>query len=151
MPYTLPVSKTSSCPLHPVLVHYPIAFWEGALLTDLMFLLTEKDFWLQFSHVLLQAGCVMGSFAVLIGFIDFFRIRQDDPGMRAAAWHLGLCLGSWLLFCLNMLVRISDLLPEKKIVFGLSLTIVGLLLLIPGNIFGRRLVYVHGIGRGPSS
>lgn len=132
--------------IHPALVHYPIAFWWASFLMDFVFLFTQDEGWLRFSNIILQAGCIMGSFSVLVGFVEFFRIPQDSPAQKTAVIHIIFSIMGWILFCLNMLVRIAGIFTTNKLILGMVFSAIGLALIAVCNRSGRKLVYTHGIG-----
>ena len=75
-------------PIHPMLVPFPIAFFVGALVTDLVFWQTGVALWSAASFWLLSAGHVMAALAAVVGLIDVLsepRIRM----LQDAWWHAG--------------------------------------------------------------
>jgi uncharacterized membrane protein len=73
-------------PIHPMLVPFPIAFFVGAFVTDLVFWRTGVAFWSAASFWLLSAGLVMAALAAVVGLIDVL----SDPRIRMLAWwHVG--------------------------------------------------------------
>ena len=76
-------------PIHPMLVPFPIAFFVGAFVTDLVFWRTAWPFWSAASFWLLSGGLVMAALAAVVGLIDVLsepRIRMFRMlgGMLAA-------------------------------------------------------------------
>ncbi len=75
-------------PLHVMLVPFPIAFYFGTFLADLVYGGTDNPFWSEMAFWLLAAGFTMSLLASLMGFIDFL----GEPAIRAlrVAWlHFG--------------------------------------------------------------
>jgi len=54
-------------PVHPVLAHFPIAFWLGASGADLIARRTGNVAWWTVSHHAIVAGLIMGTLALLGG------------------------------------------------------------------------------------
>src|SRR3954469_823944 len=94
-------------PIHPMLVPFPIAFFTGALVTDVVYARTANLTWQYFSIWLITAGLVMGGFAALAGLIDYIgdrRIRAKRP----ATVHMLLNVTAWLAALLNAFVHSRD-------------------------------------------
>src|ERR1051325_7113273 len=75
-------------PIHPMLVPFPIAFFVGTFVTDLVIWRTGVAFWSAASFWLLSAGLVMAALAAVIGLIDVLgepRIQK----LQDAWWHAG--------------------------------------------------------------
>lgn len=68
--------------LHPVLVHFPVAFLILAALTSLIWLLNGKPFWRQTTALLLLAG-VLGGFAAYYTGDDVAEAFKDKPAVKA--------------------------------------------------------------------
>lgn len=72
-------------PIHPMLIPFPIAFFVGTLVTDIVFSIGHDPFFARMAFYLLAAGLVMAALAALAGLTDFLgdrRIRE-----KKAAWH----------------------------------------------------------------
>jgi uncharacterized membrane protein len=80
-------ARVAMHPLHPMLVPFPIAFFTGALFTDVAYWKTAEMMWADFSAWLLFAGLVMGVLAALAGFIDFLSNRLIR-GLSSAWLHM---------------------------------------------------------------
>jgi uncharacterized membrane protein len=61
-----------------MLVPFPIAFFVGAFVTDLLFWRTGVAFWSAASFWLLSAGLVMAALAAVVGLIDVL----SEPRIR---------------------------------------------------------------------
>jgi uncharacterized membrane protein len=131
-------------PIHPMIVPFPIAFFVGAFVTDLVYWHAPDAMWETFSIWLITAGLVMSGFAALAGLIDFAgnrRIRALKP-----AWpHV---LGNVLAIALsvvNAFVHSRDgytaVVPTGLILSGLVVVI----LLFTGWM-GWEMVYRHRVG-----
>jgi uncharacterized membrane protein len=113
-------------PIHPMLVPFPIAFFVGAFVTDLIYWRVPDAMWETFSIWLIAAGLVMAGFAALAGLIDFVgnkAIRALKP-----AWPhvLGNVL-ALLLALINAFVHSRDgytaVVPTGLILSGLVVVI----------------------------
>lgn len=77
-------------PIHPMLVYFPVAFFVGAFVTDLISLRSATpDWWSLASYYLIGAGLVMSVLTALAGAIDFLgsaRIRAlSEAWLHAGA------------------------------------------------------------------
>ena len=94
-------------PIHPMPVSIPIAFFVGALLTDITYYATTEMMWAEFSSWLLAGGIIAGVLAAIAGLIHFLSNRLIRT--QAPAWpHL---IGNFLVLALaffNNLVHTRD-------------------------------------------
>ena len=131
-------------PIHPMVIPFPIAAFVGALATDIAFARTGNAFWAEASQWLLGVGVVMALVAAIGGFTDFFgdaRIRALRPAWRHMIGNLVLVV----LELINLFTRMHN--PEDAVVpLGVSLSFVGVLLLLFNGWQGWELVYRHRVG-----
>ncbi|MFB2607880.1 DUF2231 domain-containing protein, partial [Rhizobium phaseoli] len=71
-------------PIHPMLIPFPVAFFVGTLVTDIVHSQSDNPFWPAASNWMLGAGLVMAALAALAGLTDFL----GDDRIRALrdAW-----------------------------------------------------------------
>jgi uncharacterized membrane protein len=84
------VESTASIGGHPIqaiLIPSPIAFFGGALASDLAYWWTIDVFWARVSLWLVGAGASPAPFAAIFGLIDFLTLRRVR-GYSAAWIHL---------------------------------------------------------------
>lgn len=131
-------------PIHPMVVVFPIAFLSGALLTDILFILSNEPFWAQASYWLLLAGIVGGVVAAGFGAADFFmndRIRS----IRAAWIHAISNSITMALAIINLLLRHNN--PVEGVMpWGVLLSAFIVALLVVSGWYGGELVYRHKVG-----
>jgi uncharacterized membrane protein len=131
-------------PIHPMLIVFPIASFVGALATDVIYLISEDDFWADASYWLLVAGVVTGLLAAVFGAVDFLtstRIRN----LRAAWIHAAFNMGVMVLAIINILLRVDDT-AEGIQPWGILISaVIGVMLLISGW-YGGEMVYRHKVG-----
>ena len=130
-------------PIHPMLIPFPIAFFIGAFIADLLYLKTGGDFWASAAFWLLAAGLVMAALAALAGFTDFL----GDSRIRALsdAWlHMLGNVAVVLIEAVNLFVRLDD--PSAPPSIGLYLSGAAFLLLGFTGWKGGDLVYRHRVG-----
>ncbi|SBV37302.1 conserved membrane hypothetical protein [uncultured Stenotrophomonas sp.] len=135
-------------PLHPALVHFPVACWSLAVVADFAGLWFGEIAW-RWSGGLLAAGCVLALAAMLAGMAELPRV-PEGAAMGDAWRHMGAMLLAFSLFVVRLLLRLDHLqpLPPDRVSFLLDAG--GFLALAVGGWFGGRLVYGHGVGTGRS-
>lgn len=132
-------------PLHPALVHFPIACWTLAVAADFASLRFGAAAW-SWSGGLLAVGCGMAVLAMLAGMMELARV-PEGLALRDAWWHMGVMLVALLLFTTRLLLRLDHLQPLAPDTVSLLLDVGGFLALAVGGWLGGKLVYGHGIGR----
>lgn len=132
-------------PLHPALVHFPVACWSLAVVADFASLWLGEAAW-QWSGGLLAVGCTMALAAMLAGLLELPRV-PEGPAMRDTYLHMSVMLVAFGLFTTRLLLRLDHLQPLAPNTVSLLLDAGGFLALAVGGWLGGRLVYGHGIGR----
>ena len=131
-------------PLHPILVCFPIAFFIGALIFDILALLNGQNF-NQTAVYMVIAGLIGGLAAAVPGFIDFiFTVPPNSTGKKRAAKHGLINLSVILVFSTSLFFRLQMQSPPKSLIVGLE--IAGVVLLIFAGWMGGTLVYRNQIG-----
>jgi len=99
-------------PLHIVLAAFPIAYFIGAFVTDIVYANTAEMMWANFSVWMITAGLIMGFIAAAVGLIDVFLVRRGGSARRdrwaGSGWH---SVGNALVLILslfNVLVHSRD-------------------------------------------
>ncbi|HET7832596.1 MAG TPA: DUF2231 domain-containing protein [Gallionella sp.] len=133
-------------PLHPALVHFPVACWSLTTFGDLAGLVFHDQRVWVVSGVLLVLGLVTALAAMSAGLIELRKIEEGSAAMRVANWHMSLIVIVWALYGLALFMRLNgaNLMPPNGISIGLS--VLGFLLLGAAGWLGGSLVYEHGIG-----
>lgn len=132
-------------PLHPMAIPFPIASFVGAMAADIAFINTGNPFWAEASQWLLGIGIVTALVAAVGGFIDFFgdaRIRALPPAWRHMIGNLALVV----LESFNFLVRMGSDPADAVAPLGVSLSGLGVLLLLFNGWQGWEMVYRHRVG-----
>ena len=132
-------------PLHPTLVHFPVACWSLAVAADYISLLFDTTTW-RWTDGLIGVGCVMALVAMLAGLVEIIRIPEDGDAMRDAIIHAGTMIAALLLFGTRFMQGPYGLQPVPPNVLSFILDTVGFIILFVGGWYGARLVYGHGIG-----
>ncbi len=131
-------------PLHPLLVHFPIAFWVLATLCDGCTVLGYEQA-RPFAGIFLALGLICALPAMLAGFIDLAKL--EDAATRDGNRHMILMGLAWTVYLFALLARLDDkvLMPVPP-VHSVALSLLGLSLVVLGGWYGGQLVYHHGAG-----
>lgn len=131
-------------PLHPVIVHFPIALLLSASAADLTWLagLTAD---VHIGAVLMAAGLAMGLVAMAAGLLDFTAL--EDSVVPHAVRHMTVMGIAWLGYAIALYLR-RDILSGGGELGSISVAVslVSALLLALGGWLGGRLVYTFGAG-----
>lgn len=130
-------------PVHPMLVHFPVAALLGVVLVDAAFLILGDPFWARAGVWLAGVGTVGGWCATVPGMIDLFMV----PRIRrlVTAWcHALLAVMMLSLASLNWVMRIPDHgIGMQPWAFYLSLLTA--VVISGASWLGGQLVYHHGV------
>lgn len=131
-------------PIHPMVIHFPVAALIGLMATDIAYLLSEDYFWARASLWLAGIGALGGWISGSIGLIDLIAV----PRIRRliTAWcHAILAVMLLSLASLNWLFRIDD---ATALIWpwGLYLSLLTGLLIAVTSTLGGKLVYERAVG-----
>lgn len=130
-------------PLHPMLIHFPVAALIGLVCTDIAVWLTGDPFWVRAGLWLAGIGAGGGWVASSMGLIDLLavpRIRE-----KITAWcHALLAVMLLSAATLNWLLRLHE--AENAELAGPALSLLTALLIGLTAWLGGRLVYEHAVG-----
>src|SRR4029450_4982205 len=140
-------------PLHPMLVHFPIALYPTSLVFDVLsHLADDGNPFVRGAFTLIVVALVVSVLAVAAGFADFLPIDDRSaargcdggPARRIARARRSAPLVTAGLFLANAVLRGRDLDVTATPVGPIILSLVGLLTLTLGAALGGELVYRHG-------
>jgi len=135
-------------PIHPMLVPFPIAFFVGALISDIISHWGDPIFWPRMSVVLIGLGIVGALLAAVFGFIDYLTAPLSEGAKKTATTHLTLNLIVVVIFVIAFFVRFGD----ATSTIGYVLTVLGILVLFVSGYLGGKLVFEGGVGmKGPGA
>lgn len=135
-------------PLHPALVHFPIACWSLATLADIAgHWITRWPLW-QWSAGMLAIGCATGLAAAGAGLLDFMKLAPEHPATADANRHMGAALTAWSLYAFSLVLRMDmkGMQPISPNGLALALSGLGFIALCVTGWLGGKLVYVYGAG-----
>ena len=132
-------------PLHPMLVHFPVALYPTSLVFDALSHLSEDgNPFVVGAFSLIVIALVVSALAVAAGFADFLPIENGTRTWRVAVLHMSVQLVTAGLFLANAVLRGRDLDVTATPAGPIILSAVGLLTLTVGAALGGELVYRHG-------
>ena len=132
-------------PLHPMLVHFPVALYPTSLVFDVLSHLSEDGTpFVRGAFTLIVIALIVSALAVAAGFADFLLIENGTRTWRIAVLHMSLQLVTAGLFLANAVLRGRDLDVTATPVGPIILTVVGLRTLVVGAALGGELVFRHG-------
>jgi len=131
-------------PLHPAIVHFPVALLLSASAADLAWLagLTGD---VHIGSVLMAGGLVMGLVAMGAGLLDFTKL--DPTVVPHAIRHMTVMGTAWLGYAIALYLRRDALSGGTELgSASVALSLLSALLLSVGGWLGGRLVYTFGAG-----
>jgi uncharacterized membrane protein len=132
-------------PLHPMLVHFPVALYPTSLVFDaLSHLSDDGNPFVVGAFSLIVTALAVSVLAVAAGFADFLPIENGTRTWRVAVLHMSVQLVTSGLFLANAVLRGRDLDVTATPTGPIVLSVVGLLTLTIGSALGGELVYRHG-------
>lgn len=133
-------------PLHPMLIHLPVAALVMLLAADLAYLWTLDPFWARAGLWLAGVGSAGGWVASLFGLVDLLTVRRIRQ--KITAWcHAILAVMMLSLASLNWLLRQQERVPlDDRALWGLYLSVLTAGLIGLAAFLGGRLVYEHAVG-----
>lgn len=131
-------------PIHPMLIHFPVAALMGLVATDVAYLFSGDYFWARASLWLAGVGALGGWVSGSVGLIDLIAV----PRIRRliTAWcHATLAVMLLSLASLNWLFRFDN--ADALIwPWGLYLSLLTGALIAVTSMLGGKLVYERAVG-----
>ncbi len=144
------LGKPFRSPLHPALVHVPIALLPLGLLLDLgSWVCPLNELYLvRGAFLCLAAGLLTGLLAGLVGFVDYSEIRRDHPAKKTATLHMVLNLVALALYGASLAARWNHLEAMRTPLLAVVVSGVATLILAYSGYLGGHLVYSDGVAVG---
>jgi uncharacterized membrane protein len=136
---------SKSHPLHPALVHFPIACWTLATLGDVASLWWGARAW-WVSGILLMLGSFTALLAMVSGLVEMAKINEQNPALPVAETHMQLICITWTIYAASLFMRMDGGHLAAPSFIEILLSALGLAVLLTACWFGGRLVYQHGVG-----
>lgn len=142
---TLLEGKPLKHPLHPLLVHLPIAAFTLSLILTIA-VQSDLSWQRHAASVAAIVGIVTGLLAAVAGLADWSAIRRDSPAKQVGLFHMILNVTVVILFIAAVVMdRASGRQPRPEI---LTIMIVAMGLLALSGYLGGEMVYNQGIAVG---
>ena len=132
-------------PSHPMFVHFPTALFPTSILFDLLSWGISEPELVRAAFYNIAVGLAVALVAVLTGFVDYFGMVRGSRKHRVAMWHMLANLPLLLIFAISLGLRSLELDATRTPLYILSLSLIGLPLLMVGNYLGGELVYRMGM------
>ena len=131
-------------PLHPVLIHFPVAALMGLVATDIAWWVTGDPFWARSGLWLAGVGAAGGWISGMVGLLDLVLVRSIRR--LVTAWcHAIMAVMLLSLASLNWLLRVGD--AEAMILpWGLYISLLSAGMIAITGFLGGQLVYEYGVG-----
>ncbi|RYF59639.1 MAG: DUF2231 domain-containing protein [Comamonadaceae bacterium] len=132
-------------PLHPMLIHFPVAALIGLVGTDAAWLWTQDPFWARVGLWLAGVGAVGGWIASIAGLIDLLTVERIRR--LVTAWgHALLAVMMLSLASMNWALRWRGADPAEWLwPWGAAITGLTALFIALAAYLGGRLVYEKGV------
>lgn len=130
-------------PIHPMLIVFPIAFWVGSLICDLIYHFgSQNPFWKDVAFYSMLGGIVGAVAAAIPGLIDYTGLPVGRL-KRIGFVHMVLNLAVVAAYLFNLGLRYAG---RGDSIFPVFLSLVSLLILSGSGWLGASLVHEHGVG-----
>jgi uncharacterized membrane protein len=135
-------------PIHPILVHFPVAFWTVASVAYIADAAGAADAD-AIARVSNGAALIMALPAQLAGVLELRSIDSRSDAMRAAMQHMMVMATAWLCFlvALHLPMAAGAAMTHSTVQLAAAASAAAaFLLMCVGGWLGGRLVYHFGIG-----
>lgn len=137
-------------PVHPLIVHFPIACWSLSTFGDIarVFLTTNLT---QVIGTLLIIGCVSAIFAMAAGLYEVVKLKNIEQHSNAIDQHMYAAITAWGFYLVSLYLRWNDGLSTAPNMWAVVTSIIGFTCLVIAGWYGANLVYVYGVGTKKTS
>jgi uncharacterized membrane protein len=131
-------------PLHPMLVHFPIALWAVGSACDVLTLAHVPDA-ARIAWLSIGAGTAAALLTMTAGMVDYAAL--DESALPTAHRHMALMGTAWLLYAVAFVFASDGLAPAVEPGWpSIAAALAGFAMLIAGAWQGGQLVYRLGAG-----
>lgn len=133
-------------PVHPMLVHFPIALWTVAAGAYVVSTAGVSELAAEIGRFANMGGLVMSILAMFAGVLELRSVGSQSEAMCVATWHMMIMATVWVCFLLALMVSISAGLDRSTAqISAAACALVGFVLMGVGGWCGGRLVYEFGV------
>src|SRR6266542_2113921 len=132
-----------SHPIHPMLIVFPIAFFIGTFIFDILGIVTDHNIYYAVSYYMQLSGIIGGLLAAIPGAVDYFKtVPPNSSGKKRATQHALLNITNLVLFFIAWLLKGNNINPYVILILETA----GIVLLSIAGWLGGTLVYRNQIG-----
>ena len=132
-------------PLHPMMIHFPVAALIALVPADVAYLYGGDPFWARAGVWLAGVGALGGWVASLAGLVDLLLIRRVRR--LITAWgHALMAVMMLSLASMNWLLRLQSEPGSLVMPWGLAMSVSTGAFIALAAYLGGRLVYEHAVG-----
>lgn len=133
-------------PVHPMLVHAPLACWILIPVCDALALAMGRDVFWQTGALLSAFGAAGGALAATFGALDLHRAKERAA--KLALIHATLMGSAWLLSAASLVGRIDSTYAAvtPAPIWAVAASALALIVTLAGAWCGGEMVYGRGIG-----
>lgn len=132
-------------PLHPMLVHFPVALWTLAIAADTGGLVSGGAAWWSVGSGCQALGVLTAMPSMLAGALDYAALPREHPAQGTALAHLLVMGVAWLLFLASLALRGLPGAGAPPVI-AIVVAAAGFVSMAVGGWLGGRLVYHFGVG-----
>jgi len=148
MPAAEPIPSRAAIaghPVHPMLIHFPVAALIALVGADAAYLYTSDPFWARAGVWLAGVGALGGWVASLAGLVDLLFVAQVRQ--LITAWgHALMAVMMLSLATFNWQLRLGDDPGRYLMPWGLGMTLATAGFIALAAYLGGRLVYENAVG-----
>lgn len=128
-------------PSHPMFVHFPVAFYVGALGFDILSRVGSFESAPLAATWLIAGSALFLPVIALTGLIDWAGMKPGGRARKMANKHMVLQLSAAALFILTLIIRWPDREIAEAKTLWIGIEAIGVMAMGIGNYFGGLLVY----------
>jgi uncharacterized membrane protein len=135
-------------PIHPMLVHYPIALWTTSVVTDVIFYFYRNTSLILISKFLIAGGIAGAILAAMPGLIDWLTITEP-AAKKTGTLHMILNVSALLLFVVSLYLRMRHYGAAAvgyRLQVPFVVSVAGLIDMTIAASLGGKLVYKYRMG-----
>jgi uncharacterized membrane protein len=137
--------KPLGAPSHAMIIHFPVAFYIGAFVFDLLSRFGDFK-----AAPLAATWLIVGAFiatvgAVTTGLVDYFGMVPGSTKRKWATRHMLFQLAAFAFFVVNLILRYQDRYLQRAKISWIVLGGIGCAFLTVGQWLGGVLVYELGM------
>jgi uncharacterized membrane protein len=134
-------------PLHPALVHIPLALLPSSLIFDLLSRSgMGGNSMVRTAFFAILFGIIAALAAIPTGIVDWMGIKRGKPAWKLGLYHMILNVLATIAFGISFALRCPTFRVAQNVeTLPLLLSAAGTLLLLVSAYLGGRMVYAYGI------